>query len=335
MQKSVLKTKEFFRAVSGRPLVRTLVIIAAVCAAAALIPNFLKFSNLMNVLRQASVIAIPAIGVTMAMITKGIDLSTSGVIVFAPMCVVVLYRGGIPFFLCALCGILIGILAGLLNGILIARVGVLPFIATYVSGTIMLGLTMVIGNGGSVTGFPKGFTQIGNGSVLGIPWSNLIMLVCVAAGALFLAKTKHGNRIYALGNNEAVIRMEGLSPEKLLIAIYGIGGFFSAIAGLLLSSQLSTVHPTQGNSYQLDCVAACILGGTSMLGGSGTVVNSALGAVGIAAMRNALNLLGLHPYVQNLVLGSLIIFIVAVNVLLKRRERRQQESFHIRRAENG
>ena len=150
---------------------------------------------------------------------------------------------------------------------------------------------------------------------------------------MFLGKTKYGNRIYALGNNESVIRMEGLSPEKLLIAIYGIGGFFSAVAGLLLSSQLSTVHPTQGNSYQLDCIAACILGGTSMLGGSGTVINSALGAIGIAAMRNALNLLGLHPYVQNLLLGTLIILIVAVNVLLKQREKRQQEGFNIRRAD--
>ena len=333
MQKNVTRRKNPFRKVSGRPFVRTLVIIAVILMMAALIPNFLKFSNLMNVLRQASIIAIPAIGVTMAMITKGIDLSTSGVIAFAPMCVIVMYHAGIPFALCVLCGILTGVLAGLLNGLLIARVGVLPFIATYVSGTIMLGLAMVIGNGGSVTGFPKGYTQIGNGSVLGIPWSNIIMLLCVAAGALFLGKTKYGNRIYALGNNESVIRMEGLSPEKLLIAIYGIGGFFSAVAGLLLSSQLSTVHPTEGNSYQLDCIAACILGGTSMLGGSGTVINSALGAIGIAAMRNALNLLGLHPYVQNLLLGTLIILIVAVNVLLKQREKRQQEGFNIRRAD--
>lgn len=306
---------------------------ACILFAASLIPNFLKFTNLMNVLRQSSIIAIPAIGVTMAMITKGIDLSTSGIIAFAPMCVVVLYRGGIPFALSLFCGLLAGLLVGVLNGVLIARIGVLPFIATYVSGTIMLGLAMVIGKGGSVTGFPSAYTSIGNGTVFGIPWSNLIMLVCVAVGAIFLAKTKYGNRIYALGNNEAVIRMEGLSPEKLLIVIYGIGGFFSAIAGLLLSAQLSTVHPTQGNNYQLDCIAACILGGTSMLGGSGTILNSALGAIGIAAMRNALNLLGIHPYVQNLLLGTLIVLIVALNVWIKKKEARQQENFNVRRAE--
>ena len=109
-----------------------------------------------------------------------------------------------------------------------------------------------------------------------------------------------------------------------------IAGFFSAVAGLLLSAQLSTVHPTQGNNYQLDCIAACILGGTSMLGGTGTVVNSALGAIGIAAMRNALNLIGVHPYVQ--ILGVLIILIVALNVILQKRRAVGQEPFNIRRA---
>ncbi len=306
---------------------------AAIFIAAMWIPNFLKFSNMMNVLRQSSIIAIPAIGVTMAMITKGIDLSTSGIIAFVPMCVIVLYRNGVPFGICILLGLLVGLLAGLLNGVLIAKVGVLPFIATYVSGTIMLGLTMVVGKGGSVTGFPGWFTRIGNGAFLGIPYSNLIMLLCVTLGALFLSKTKYGNRIYALGNNESVVRMEGLSPEKLWISIYMIGGFFSAAAGLLLSAQLSTVHPTQGNNYQLDCIAACILGGTSMLGGSGTILNSALGAVGIAAMRNGLNLIGIHPYIQNLLLGTLIIFIVAVNVFLKKREAKKQEIFQLRRAD--
>ena len=287
----------------------------------------------MNVLRQSSIIAIPAIGVTMAMITKGIDLSTSGIIAFVPMCAIVLHRGGVPFGICILIGLLVGLLVGLLNGVLIARIGVLPFIATYVSGTIMLGLTMVVGKGGSVTGFPNYFTRIGNSAVLGIPYSNIIMLMCVVIGALFLSRTKYGNRIYALGNNESVIRMEGLSPERIWISIYMIGGFFSAVAGLLLSAQLSTVHPTQGNNYQLDCIAACILGGTSMLGGSGTIVNSTLGAIGIAAMRNALNLIGVHPYIQNLLLGSLIIFIVAVNVFLKKREAKNQEIFNIRRAD--
>lgn len=317
----------------NRSFMGKLAVAAVLLIVALLIPNFLKFSNIMNVLRQSSIIAIPAIGVTMAMITKGIDLSTSGIIAFVPMCAIVLYRGGVPFGICILIGLLVGLLVGLLNGVLIAKIGVLPFIATYVSGTIMLGLTMVVGKGGSVTGFPNYFTRIGNSAVLGIPYSNIIMLACVAVGALFLSKTKYGNRIYALGNNESVIRMEGLCPEKLWVSIYMIGGFFSAVAGLLLSAQLSTVHPTQGNNYQLDCIAACILGGTSMLGGSGTIINSTLGAIGIAAMRNALNLIGVHPYIQNLLLGSLIIFIVTVNVFLKKREAKSQEIFNIRRAD--
>ena len=312
--------------------VRTGLIVLLILAVASQIPSFLKPANLMNVIRQASIIALPAIGVTMAMITKGIDLSTSGIITCMPMCAIVLYKAGVPFGVCILIGILIGLLVGLLNGLLVSRIGVPPFIATYVSGTIMLGLAMMVGKGGSVTGFPSWYTGLGNGSVLGIPYSNLIMLLCVAAGAVFLSRSKFGNRIYALGNNESVVRMEGLNPENILLSVYMIAGFFSAVAGLLLSAQLSTVHPTQGNNYQLDCIAACILGGTSMLGGTGTVVNSALGAIGIAAMRNALNLIGVHPYVQNLLLGVLIILIVALNVILQKRRAVEQEPFNIRRA---
>ena len=311
----------------------TAMIILSIVIIAFLVPNFTRFSNLMNVLRQASIMAIPAIGVTMAMITKGIDLSTSGIIAFVPMCSIVMYQAGIPFGLCIIAGLAIGCAVGAVNGLIIAKIGVPPFIATYVTGSIMLGLAMVTGKGGSITGFPKYFTRIGNGSIFGIPYSNLIMLVCVAAGAVFLSGTKHGNRIYALGNNESVIRLEGLRPERLYLIIYTISGFFSAVAGLLLSAQLSTVHPTQGNNYQLDCIAACILGGTSMLGGEGTIVKSALGAIGIAAMRNALNLMGFHPYVQNLLLGTMIILIVAINVLLGIRASKKQEIFNSRRAD--
>ena len=317
---------------------KNIILFFGIVVVAFFIPNFMRFSNLMNVLRQASIMAIPAIGVTMAMITKGIDLSTSGLIAFAPMCSIVMYKAGIPFGICILTALLVGCLVGAVNGLVISKIGVPPFIATYVTGSIMLGLTMVAGEGGSITGFPKYFTKIGNGNLFGIPYSNFIMLLCVLAGILFLSRTKYGNRIYALGNNETVIRMEGIKPEHLYLAIYCISGFFSAVAGLLLSAQLSTVHPTQGNNYQLDCIASCILGGTSMMGGEGTVGHSALGAIGIAAMRNALNLLGLHPYIQNLLLGSLIILIVALNVVLKLRENREQEIFNVRkedRVENG
>lgn len=291
------------------------------------VPRFFTMANLMNVIRQASIIAIPAIAVTMTMIINGIDLSTSGLIAFVPMVCITLYKAGCPFVLSCLIALAAGTLIGMLNGLVIAKIGVPPFISTFVFGNITLGLSLVMGNGGSVSGFPRAFSRIGNGELFGIPYSNLILVVFTILGTLFLSGSRTGNRIYAMGNNEQVVRTEGVNVEWIKVLVYTIAGFCSAFAGMLLSSQLATVHPTQGNAYQLDCVAACIIGGTSTLGGYGKAVETVVGAIVIAALRNVLNLLGIHPFVQSLLLGSLIIVIVATSVLVKNRELREKSAF--------
>lgn len=291
------------------------------------IPSFLSVANIMNVIRQSSIIAIPAIGVTMTMIINGIDLSTSGLIAFVPMVAITLYRMGCPFLLSVLIALTVGVMIGFLNGIVISKIGVPPFISTFVFGNITLGLSLVLGNGGSISGFPRAYTRIGNGEFLGVPYSNFILLLFTIAGTLFLSKSRIGNRIYAMGNNEQVVKTEGVNIDRVKILVYTITGFCSAFAGLLLSAQLATVHPLQGNAYQLDCVAACIIGGTSTLGGYGKTVNTVLGAIVIAALRNILNLLGIHPFMQNLILGSLIIGIVAVSIWIKNRELRAKRAY--------
>jgi ribose/xylose/arabinose/galactoside ABC-type transport system permease subunit len=303
---------------------------AVIClVAAAFIPHFLTVANLMNVIRQASIIAIPAIGLTMVMIIKGIDLSTSGIISFIPMVFVILVSNNISWVVAMLVVIIAGTLIGLLDGVVIAKIEVPPFISTLVFGSICSGLALVLGNGGSTSvALPESFSYIGNGELAGfMPVANLLLVLFTVLGVLVLSRTAFGNHIYAIGYNETIVRQEGVNVDRVKIAVYAIGGFCSSVAGIMLTSKLSTAHPVQGTPYQLDCIAACIVGGVSMLGGEGYVLNSVLGALFIAALRNVLNMLRIHPFIQNLMVGILIIAIVAASILRKQRVQKRTLSY--------
>lgn len=296
---------------------------------AALIPNFLTLANIMNVIRQSSIIAIPAIGLTMVMIIKGIDLSTSGIISFIPMFFVIMIGSGIHWAAAFLMALIVGTLIGIIDGIVITKIGVPPFISTLVFGSICSGLALVLGSGNSTSvPMPDSFTAIGNGMLFGFfPVSNLILIIFTIAGIIVLSKTPFGNHIYGIGYNETVIRQEGVNVDRVKITVFAIGGFCSSVAGLMLTSKLATAHPTQGAPYQLDCIASCILGGVSMLGGEGNILSSVIGALLIGVLRNALNMLRVHPFIQNLLLGILIILIVAVSIYTKQRKQKELHAF--------
>ena len=279
--------------------------VAAFAAVGLLIPHFLTAANLLNVVRQSSIVGICAVGMTMVIVILGIDLSVAGLIALCPMVSGLLMLQGFPIVLSIIAGIIAGIAMGLFNGLMVAKLGVPPFITTLVVGQISQGLALIMNNGHSIGGFPASYVYLGNGSVLGIPVSDLLLIVMMAIGIFITQFTPTGNRIYALGGNETVVRQEGINVDGLKLFVYTFSGFCASIAGILLSAQLDTVHPIQGEPYLLDAIAACAIGGVSLAGGEGRVALAVAGALIIGSLRNVLDLLGFIPFSRTFWSGRL------------------------------
>jgi ribose transport system permease protein len=296
-----------------------LISVAAFLALGSQVPHFLDPSNLLNVVRQSSIIGICAVGMTFVIVIKGIDLSLAGLLTFCPMISGMLMLAGVGLPASIAAGLLAGTAMGLFNGLMVSRLAVPAFITTLVVGQIGQGLALTINGGSSIGGFPAGFVFIGNGTLGGIPLSNLLLLAFLVLGVFIERFTPLGNHIYALGGNETVLRQEGLSAARLQYMVFGFSGFCAAASGLLLSAQLDTVHPTQGDAYQLDAIAACIIGGVDLAGGRGSAHMAVVGALVIGSLRNVLNLLGIHPFMQNVFIGSIIVVIVYLGGVVRRR----------------
>ena len=293
----------------------------AFLAVGSLIPHFLSPANLLNVVRQCSIIAICAVGMTLVIIIKGIDLSVSGLLALCPMVSGLLMLSGTSVPLSLLAGVAVGVVMGLFNGLMVSRLAVPAFITTLVVGQVSQGLALVMNGGRSIGAFPEAYVFIGNGALLGVPISDYLMLVFLGLGLFIMRLLPLGNHILALGGNETVLRQEGISVTRLQLFVFGLSGFCCGVAGLLLSAQLDTVHPIQGDAYQLDAIAACIIGGVDLAGGSGSVALAVVGALVIGCLRNALNLLGVHPFMQNIFVGTIIVGIVFASGQLRRRAR--------------
>ena len=307
--------------------VRILLGAAAFLLAGSLVPNFLKPDNLLNVVRQCSIIAICAVGVSQVIVIKGIDLSVGGNVTFCGMIAGLLLNGGVSVPLAILLALLSGILIGAASGSLVAFLEVPAFVATLVVGQITQGASYLFNNGRSFGGFPRGFVSIGNGYLLGVPYSDYIMVLFVLMGLVLSTKLPLGTRIYGLGGNEQVLKNAGIRVERIKLFVFSMSGFCAAAAGVLLASQLDTSHPTQGEPYQLDAIAACIIGGVSMGGGEGKVPMTTVGALIIGSIRNVLNLLNVHSFYQNITVGVIIIAVVALSMMLKARSRQKTAQF--------
>lgn len=295
-------------------------IVAVLWIVGSQIPNFLSLNNIFNVIRQSSIISLVAYGMTMVIIVKGIDLSVGGVIACCAMISGLMMKSGLPVWLSIVTGLVSGALMGLFNGVMVEKLSVPAFVSTLVVGQVATGMALMLNGGGSLGGFPSKYVFIGNGTILGMPVSNYITFIMCIISTIIMGRTKLGTYIYAYGGNESVVRHQGISTAKINYFVFAFSGLCAAIAGILLSAQMNTVHPTQGGNYQLDAVASCVIGGVNMAGGEGKVYLSLLGALFIGFLRNALNLLGLHPFYQNLVIGFLIIVIVAVSIYSKNKK---------------
>lgn len=291
------------------------------------IPNYLSLDNILNVVRQSSIVSLVSYGMAMVIIIKGIDLSVGGLIAFCAMVSGLLMNAGIPMLLAILAGILVGALMGLFSGIMVEKLEVPAFITTLVVGQVTTGFALMLGGGNSLGGFSDEYVFIGNGKLLGIPISNYITVAFVILASVIMGRTRLGTHIYALGGNEQVVRQQGISTAKINYFVFTFSGICAAVAGILLSAQMNTVHPSQGGNYQLDAVAACVIGGVNMAGGEGKVYMALVGALVIGFLRNALNLLGLHPYFQNLIVGTIIIVIVAATMYSYNKKMKESKIF--------
>lgn len=301
---------------------RYVLALAAFVALGAFIPHFLSTSNLLNVVRQSSIIGICAVGMTLVIIIKGIDLSLSGLLALCPMVSGLLMLAGANVLLALAAGIATGVAFGLFNGLMVAKLSVPAFITTLVVGQASQGLALVMNGGRSIGGFPASYVFLGNGAIAGIPVSDYLMVIFLGIGLFIMELTPLGNHILALGGNEMVLRQEGISVARRQLFVFGFSGFCVGVGGLLLSAQLDTVHPIQGEAFQLDAIAACIIGGVDLAGGSGSVAMAIVGALVIGCLRNALNLLGVHPFMQNIFVGTIIVVIVFLTGALSRRSER-------------
>lgn len=291
------------------------------------VPNFLRPSNLLNVVRQSSVISIAAVGMSQVIVIKGIDLSVGGNISFCGMMVGMLFSKGVSVPVAILAAICTGILLGLVSGSLVAYLNVPAFVSTLVIGQITQGAAYLFNNGNSFGSFPEAFKNIGNGALLGIPISDYLMVLFVVMGVIITTKLPIGTHIYGLGGNEQVLVNAGIRTDRIKLFVFMLSGFCAASAGVLLAAQLNTAHPTQGDNYQTDAIAACVIGGVNMAGGEGKVWLTMVGALIIGSVRNVLNLLHVSVYFQNIIVGVIIIAVVAFSMQMKIRRDEKTSQF--------
>ncbi|MFL2077541.1 ABC transporter permease subunit [Marinilactibacillus psychrotolerans] len=292
------KRSELFRKLG--PLIALIVLVTVVTF---LNTNFISPTNLLNLLRQVSVNALIAFGMTFVIITGGIDLSVGSTLALSGALTAGILAAGVPPVVAIFAGLLIGAALGLLNGIVITKGKVAPFIATLATMTIFRGLTLVYTEGNPITGFSDDFTFLffGRGYLFGIPFP--VVLMAIAFGILFvlLHKMTFGRKTFAIGGNENASYIAGIKSDRVKYTVYAISGMMSALAGLILTSRLNSAQPTAGTAYELDAIAAVVIGGTSLAGGKGRIVGTLIGALIIGTLNNGLNLLGVSSFYQQVV----------------------------------
>ena len=295
-------------------------VVALFTALSILSPYFLTLQNLSSVCRQTAVITIIALGMTIIMISGGIDLSVGSVMAFAGICGTQLLESRHSLVAGVAGAMLAGAAWGLLNSALITLLKVSPFIATLGTMGAARGVTLVITNGMPVVNLPASFGRLGDGNIFRIVPVPLAILVALALLTGFILKyTRMGRYAYAIGSNVEAARYAGVPIRRYLIAIYIFGGALTGLAGMIEASRLVTGQPTAGYGYELSVIAAVVIGGASLSGGEGTVAGTIAGAFLMGLISNGSNLLGVSPFWQQVVIGSVIVLAVAVDELRKRR----------------
>lgn len=282
-------------------------------------PHFLTAINLASVARQTVVINIMALGMTLVIVSGGIDLSVGSVLAVAGLFGTMAIKDGVPILLAILVGIFAGTVCGLLNGLMITRLKIDPFIVTLGTLGAYRGFALVISKGLPVHDIPASFSFLGDGNLLGIPFSLWVLAGCAVGMHFLLENTKLGRYSFAIGSNRSAAFYSGVPIKNVLTAVYAIAGLLSGLAGMVEASRLMTGQPTAGLGYELQAIAAVVIGGGSLQGGAGSVIGTLIGAFIMGLLSNGSDLLGINPYWQQVTIGAVIIVAVGFDELRKRK----------------
>ena len=311
-----------------------LVLLVLLITFSVLSPSFLTANNLSILAKHVSISAILAVGMTFSILTGGIDLSVGSVAGLAGMVAGGLLTVGIGGHTSGVFGAIVAAMlvscgVGLLNGLLVSRIGVAPFIATLGTLYIARGAALLISNGktfpnlaGTPGSAPTGFSALGQGFLLGIPLPVWIMLAITAVASAIAARTPFGRHVYAVGGNERAARLAGIRVDRVKLLTYCISGLCAGLVGLIIASQLESAHPATGESFELNAIAAVVLGGTSLMGGRGSIRGSLIGACVIGVLADGLVMLGVSEFWQMVIKGLVIVLAVSVDQLQSRIEMR-------------
>lgn len=281
-------------------------------------PNFLTYSNIASILRQVSIIGIIAAGQTLVIITAGIDLSVGSIVALAGIVSAMTALGTESAILGIAAGLLTGTLIGLFNGVLISKLKLTPFIVTLASMTLFAGFALVVSEGNPIIVSEPLFKFIGQGYIGPIPFPVIILLFIYLFFFFILKKTVHGQYIYSIGGNEKATILAGIKVDKHKIIVYGTSGFLAALASIILTSRLSSASPVAGAGYELDAIAAVILGGTSLFGGRGNVLGTLIGVLILGVLTSGMNLINVSPFYQNIAKGIIVLVAVIIDRLINR-----------------
>ena len=300
--------------------------VAIECVAFSLLsPSFLSLNNFVNVTLQIAIYGILSIGMTIVMITGGIDLSIGSVVALVGVIAAILSKKpmlptDLMVLTAMLAGLVVGIATGALSGSLIARFSIPPFIVTLAMMTICRGLVFIITGGFTEGELPPHFGWLGRGHLWFIPVPVVIMAALFAAGHVLLRQTAFGRHIYALGGNEEAARLSGIRVRRTKILVYSLNGLLAGLAGVTLAARLGAGAPASGLGYELDVIAAVVVGGTSLSGGRGSVIGTMAGTIFIGVLNNGLNLANVDPYTQKVALGVVILAAVWFDQIQKQRK---------------
>ncbi len=282
-------------------------------------PNFFTSTNLSSVVRQTAVVNIMALGMTMIMINGGIDLSVGAILAMGGLLGTMAMESGMSIPMGVLVGILTGLGCGLANGLMITHLRVQPFIVTLGTLGIFRGITLIISNGLPVHRIPEQFSYLGEGNLLGVPFVLWILVGCALVTHVILEHTRLGRYTFAIGSNREAAVYAGIPVSFHTTAVYAIGGMLTGLAGMIEASRLMTGQPTAGQGYELQAIAAVVIGGGSLQGGEGSVVGTLVGAFIMGLLSNGSDLLGVSPYLQQAIIGAVIILAVTLDEVRKRR----------------
>jgi ribose transport system permease protein len=316
-----MRSSAFSKPAESLRRISVLGILLLICVVFALgSSEFLTASNLLNVALQTSIIAIVAIGMSFVIFTAGIDLSVGSVMALAgAIAAGMAVRQGFDTYVSITIGLGIGLILGAVNGLMIVRGGIPPFVATLSMLAIARGLTLVYTEGRPIAGLDEQFIFWGTGQVWGIPLPVIIMAVIAVVAHIITRYTPFGLHVYSTGGNEETTRLAGVSPDRIKLAVYMISGFLAALGGILLTARLWSAQPNAAVGWELDAIAAPVLGGTSLFGGVGSIGGTVIGAFIIGVLSNGLNLMGVPSYYQQVIKGLVFILAVTVDLINKRR----------------